>query len=80
MTLAIGTFLLAAFWSGEILAIDILTFVPLVFILSLPCPCLCIDEIKSEYAHNMHTGGGGRESMYSDYIILIALPIHLLFT
>ena len=59
MPLAIGTLVLAAFGSGEILAIDIPTLVPLVFLLSLACLCLCNDEIKSKHAHNRHTRGGG---------------------
>ena len=54
----IGTLLLADFGGGELLAIVIPTLAPLVFLLSLSCPCLCYDEIKSEHAHNRHTGGG----------------------
>ena len=50
---------LAAFGGGKILAIAIPTLTPLVFLLSLDFPCLCNDDIKSEYAHNMHTRGGG---------------------
>ena len=50
--------MLAAFDGGEILAIDIPTLAPLVFLLSLACPCLCYDDIKSEHAHNRHTRGG----------------------
>ena len=51
------------FGSGELLAIAVPTLIPLVFLLSLACSCLCNDDIKSEHAHNRHTGGGGRESM-----------------
>ena len=50
----------AAFGSGELLDIAIPTLAPLVFLLSLACPCLCNDEIKSEHAHNSHTSGGGK--------------------
>ena len=49
--------MLAAFGGEELLAIDIPTLVPLVFILSMFCPFLCYDEIKSEHAHNRHTRG-----------------------
>ena len=56
--MAIGAFVLAAFGGGELLAIAIPTLVPLVFVLSLYCPCLFYDEIKSEHAHNRHTRGG----------------------
>ena len=48
--------MLAAFDSGEILAIDITTLVPVVFILYLACPYLWNDEIKSKHAH---TEAGG---------------------
>ena len=51
-----------AFGGGELLAIAIPTLVHLVFILSLDCPCLCYDEIKSEHAHNKHTGGDGERA------------------
>ena len=47
------------FGGGEILVIAIPTLLPLVFLLSMSCPCLCYDEIKSEHAHNRHTRGGG---------------------
>ena len=72
--------MLAAFGGGELLGIAIPTLLPLVFILSLDCPCLCNDEIKYKHAHNRHTkGGGGREHIKrlnnSNF-----LPIHLLFT
>ena len=50
--------MLAYFGGGELLAIAIPTLVPLVFLFSLACPCLCNDDIKSEHAHNRHTGGG----------------------
>ena len=43
---------LAAFGGGELLDIDITTLVPIVFLLSLACPCLFNDDIKSEHAHN----------------------------
>ena len=56
---AFGCWVLAAFGGGELLAIGILTLVPLVFLLSLACPCLSNDDIKSEHAHNRHTRGGG---------------------
>ena len=64
LPLDIGTLVLAAFGGGELLDIDIPKIVLLVFLLSLACPCLCNDEIKSEHAHNRHTrgeGGRGRE-------------------
>ena len=60
---AFGCWVLAAFGGGELLAIAIPTLRPLVFLLSLACPYLCNDDIKSEHAHNMHTRGGWRESM-----------------
>ena len=50
---------LVAFGGGELLAIAIPPLIPLVFLLSLACPCLCNDDIKSEHAHNRHTRGGG---------------------
>ena len=56
---AFGCWVLSAFGGGELLAIYITTLIPLVFLLSMACPCLCNDDIKSEHAHNMHTGGGG---------------------
>ena len=52
LTLAVGTLVLAAFGGGELLAIDITTLVLLVFLLSLDCPCLWNDDIKSDHAHN----------------------------
>ena len=58
----IGTLVLTAFGSGELLAIDITTLAPLVFLLSLACPFLCYAEIKSEHAHNRHTMGGGERA------------------
>ena len=75
---AFGCWVLAAFGGGELLAISIPTLIPLVFLLSVDFPCLCNDGIKSEHERKSHTRGGGRVS--SDYIIIIALPIHLLFT
>ena len=60
---AFGCWVLAAFGGGELLAIAIPILRPLVFLLSLACPCLCNDDIKSEHAHNRHTRGGWRESM-----------------
>ena len=59
LTLDVGTLVLSAFGSGEILAIYIPKFVPIFFLLSLACLCLFNDDIKSEHAHNSHTGGGG---------------------
>ena len=63
MNLAVGTLVLAEFGGGVILAINIPTLVPLVFLLSLGFPFLFNDDIKSEHAHNRHTrrgrGGGG---------------------
>ena len=50
--------MLADFGGGEILDISIPTLVTILFLLYLDCPCLCNDDIKSEHAHNMHTGGG----------------------
>ena len=76
---AFGCWVLTAFGGGELLAIAIPTLVPLLFLLSLALPCLCNDDIESEHAHKRHTRGGGG-SMQSDYIIIISLPIHLLFT
>ena len=43
---AYGCWVLAAFGSGELLAIAIPTLIPLVFLLSLDFPCLCNDDIK----------------------------------
>ena len=56
---AFGCWVLEAFGGGELLAISIPTLRPLVFLLSLDCPCLCNDDIKSEHTYNRHTGGGG---------------------
>ena len=56
---AFGCWVLAAFGGGELFSIDIPTLIPLVFLLSLDCPCLCNDDIKYEHTHNMHTRGGG---------------------
>ena len=55
--------MLADFGVGGLFAIAIPTLVPLVFLLSLDCPCLCYDDIKSEHAHNRHNREGWRESM-----------------
>ena len=60
---AFGCWVLAAFGGGELLDIAISTLIPIVFIRSLACPCLCNDDIKSEHTHNRHTSGGGGESM-----------------
>ena len=60
---AFGCWVLAAFGGGELLAIVIPTLRPPVFLLSLACPCICNDDIKSEHAHNRDTGEGWRESM-----------------
>ena len=60
MPLDIGTLVLADFGRGEILAIDIYKLVPIVFLLSLACPCLCNDDIKYEHSHNSNTRGGGK--------------------
>ena len=54
-----GCWLLAEFVVGKLLAIAIPTLRTLVFLLSLACPCLCNDDIKSEHAHNRHTRGEG---------------------
>ena len=54
---------LEAFGDEELLAISIPTLVPLVFLLTRACSCFCNDEIKSGHAHNMHTKGGGGDSM-----------------
>ena len=54
-----GCWVLSAFGGGELLAITIPKLRPLVFPLYLTYPCLCNDDIKSEHAHNRHTGGGG---------------------
>ena len=56
---AFGCWLLEAFGGGELLDIAIPTLRPLVFLLSLACPSLCNDDIKSEHADNRHTGGRG---------------------
>ena len=61
LPLTVSTLVLAAFDRGELLAIDITTILPLVFIISLDFPGLCNDYIKSEHAHNRHTRGGGGE-------------------
>ena len=58
---AFGCWVLEAFGSGELLDIAITTLISLLFLLFLACPCLCNDDIKSEHAHNIHTGGGGGE-------------------
>ena len=63
LPLATGTLVLAAIGGGELLDIDIPPLVPLFFLLSLACPCLYYDEVKSEHAHNRHTRGPWRESM-----------------
>ena len=61
MLAAFGCWVLAEFGSGESLDMAIITLIPLVFLLSLACPCLYNDDIKSEHAHNRHTRGGWRE-------------------
>ena len=53
---AFGCWVLAAFGGGELLAIAIPTLRPLVFLLSLACPCLCNDDIKSEHADKPEIG------------------------
>ena len=50
--------MLAAFDDGELLDIAITKLVTIFLLLSLDCPCLCNDEIKSKHAHNSHTRGG----------------------
>ena len=55
---AFGCWVLAAFGGGKLLDISITTLIPLVFLLSLACPCPCNGDIKSERAHNRHTRGG----------------------
>ena len=60
---AFGCWVLAAFGGGELLAIDIPTLRPLVFLLSLACLYLCNDDIESEHAHNRPIRGGWREIM-----------------
>ena len=60
---ALGCWVLAAFGGGELLAIYIPTLRPLIFLLSLYCPCLCNDDIKSEHAHNRHTRWGWRDTI-----------------
>ena len=57
---SVGCWVLAAFGGGELLAIAIPTLIPLVFLPSLACTCLCNDDIKSEHAHNW----GGEERAY----------------
>ena len=57
LPLYIGTLVLASFGGGELLAIAISKIIPLIFLLSLACPCLCNADIKSEHAHNRHTRG-----------------------
>ena len=59
MPLAVGTLVLKDFGGRELLAIAIPTLVPLFFLLSMACPCLCKDDIKYEHAHNSHTRWGG---------------------
>ena len=46
LPLSVGTLVLADFDGGELLDIDIPTLVPLVFLLSMACPCICNDDIK----------------------------------
>ena len=58
MPLDIGTLVLAAFDGRELLDISIPTLIPLLFILSMACPCICNDDIKYEHAQNRHTKGG----------------------
>ena len=53
---AFGFWVLAEFGGGKLLAISIPTLRPLVLLLSLAFLCLCNDDIKSEHAHNRHTG------------------------
>ena len=52
---AFGCWVLVAFCGGELLAVDIPTLIPLVFLLSVDFPCLCNDGIKSEHERNSHT-------------------------
>ena len=59
---AFECFGLAAFGGGGVLAISIPTIIPLVFLLSLACPCICNDGIKSEHAHNRHNREGGERA------------------
>ena len=61
LPLDVEALVLAAFGGGKLLAVAIPTIVPLIFLLSLYCPCLCNYDITSEYAHNRHTRGGWRE-------------------
>ena len=52
---AFGCWVLAAFGGGELLNISIPKLRPLGFLLSMACPCLCNDDIKSKHADNRHT-------------------------
>ena len=56
----LGSFCWKPLVGEEILAISVPTLIPIVFLLSLPFPCLFNDDIKYEHAHNSHTGGGER--------------------
>ena len=62
MTLDVGTLVLAAFGGEEILAIDIPTLLPLVFLLYMACTFLFNDDIKSYHAHNRHIRGWGERA------------------
>ena len=55
---AFSGWVLEDFGGGELLDISITTLITLVFLLYLACPCLCNNDIKSEYAHNSYTRGG----------------------
>ena len=54
---AFGCWVLASFGGGGLWDISIPTLINIVFLLSLACPFLCNDNIKSEHAHNRHTRG-----------------------
>ena len=75
LTSDVGALVLADFGGGVILDISIPTLVPLLYIFYLACPCLCNDDVRSEHAHNRHTGGGGvnwlHNSNFSSYTIII---------
>ena len=71
--------MLSAFGGGELLDINIATLRPIVFLLSLACPCLFNDDIKSEQVDNRHTrgGGGGVKLLHNSNCSSYTLSIHI---
>ena len=81
---AFGFWVLAAFCGRELLAVAIPTLIHIVFLLSLACPCLWNDDIKSEHAHKRHTrvGGGGEHAKWLHNYNFPSYPliIHITWT